>query len=92
LPTGSYVFSSTEENMVFCNLYKQPLGEAIPGKDLEFKNLTPGSYIVIPAKKQKSGRLKYYAPYTFVVRPNQEGSLTIKKVGKFVIQSYTITF
>lgn len=92
LPTGSYVFSSTEENMVFCNLYKQPLGEAKPGKDLVFNNLTPGSYIVIPAKKQKSGKLKYYAPYTFVVKPNNTGQLTIKQVGAFAIRTYTITF
>ena len=92
LPTGSYVFSSTEENMVFCNLYKQPLGEASPGKDLLFNNLTPGSYIVIPAKKQASGNLKYYPPYTFVVKPNNKGQLTIKKVGAFAIRTYTITF
>jgi hypothetical protein len=92
LPTGSYVFSSTEENMVFCNLYKQPLGEAMPGKDLVFNNLTPGSYIVIPAKKQKSGSLKYYAPYTFVVKPDHSGQLTIKQVGMFAIRTYSITF
>lgn len=92
LPTGNYVFSSTEENMVFCNLYKQPLGEAMPGKDLVFNNLAPGSYIVIPAKKQKSGNLKYYEPYTFVVKPNRSGQLTIKQVGKFAIRTYSITF
>jgi|688.fasta_scaffold270836_1 hypothetical protein len=92
LPTGSYVFSSTQENMVFCNLYKQPLGEASPGKDLLFNNLTPGSYIVLPAKKLKSGKLKYYAPYTFNVKSNNKGQLTINKVGAFVIKTYSITF
>lgn len=92
LPTGNYIFSSTEENMVFCNLFKQPLGEAMPGKDLVFNNLTPGSYVVIPAKKEKGGKLKYYAPYTFVVKANDTGQLTIKEVGAFAIRSYTITF
>jgi hypothetical protein len=78
--------------MVFCNLYKQPLGEASPGKDLLFNNLTPGSYIVLPAKKLKSGKLKYYAPYTFNVKSNNKGQLTINKVGAFVIKTYSITF
>ena len=92
LPTGSYIFSSSQENMVFCNLYRQPLGEASPGKDLQFNNLTPGSYIVIPAKKLKSGKLKYFAPYTFDVKENHTGQLKINKVGLFVIKSYLIVF
>ena len=92
LPTGGYIFSSTVENMVFCNLYKQPLGEAMPGNDLVFNNLTPGSYIVIPARKKRSGRLKYFRPYTFLIKPNHFGKLTIEEVGVFSIRSFGITF
>ncbi len=92
LPKGGYIFSSTQKNIVFCNLYKQPLGEATPEKDLVFDNMTPGNYIVIPAKRKNSGRLKYYNPYTFIVKPNHSGKFTIEKVGIFFIKTYTITF
>lgn len=92
LPTGSYSFKSSQRVMGFYNLYYQPLGYAAPGTDCVFKNLTPGTYIVIPGKVKKSGKVKYYSPYSFTVKPNHMGEFTINQVGIFAIRTYSITF
>lgn len=91
-PTGQYVFSSTEKKLVICNIYGQILGEVAPGVDLKLSNLTPGNYVVVPAKKKIFGRLKFYPSYTFAVKPNHIGGFKINKVGLFRIQTYSMIF
>ena len=92
LPTGNYYFQSTEEVMGFYNLYNQPLGYAEPGIDLVFNNLTPGEYVIVPGKINRSGKVTYYQPFLFTVKPNHTGGFTINKVGLFAIRTYSITF
>ncbi len=91
-PTGSYTFKSSQKVMGFYNLYYQPLGYAGPGNDCVFNNLTPGTYVVIPGKVKKSGRVKYYSPYSFTVKPNHMGEFKINQVGIFAIRTYSISF
>ena len=92
LPTGNYKFKSSQKLMGFYNLYLQPLGYAEPGGDLLLNNLTPGVYVVVPGKIKRSGKIKYYRPFTFTVKPNHTGGFTINKVGIFAIKTYSITF
>jgi hypothetical protein len=92
LPTGNYMFKSSQKLMGFYNMYLQPLGYAEPGRDLVLNNLTPGVYVVVPGKVKRSGRVKYYRPFTFTVKPNHTGGFTINKVGIFAIRTYSITF
>jgi hypothetical protein len=92
LPTGNYIFKSSQKFIGFYNLYLQPLGYAHPGKDLVLSNLTPGVYVVVPGKVKISGRIKYYKPFSFTVKPNHTGGFTINKVGLFAIRTYSITF
>jgi hypothetical protein len=92
LPTGNYKFKSSQKLMGFYNMYLQPLGYAEPGRDLVMNNLTPGVYVVVPGKVKRSGRVKYYRPFTFNVKPNHTGGFTVNKVGLFAIRTYSITF
>lgn len=92
LPTGNYKFRSSQKVMGFYNLYHQPLCYAAPGTDAIFNNLTPGTYVVIPGKVKKSGKVKFYPPFSFTVKPNHTGGFTINKVGVFAIRTYSITF
>lgn len=92
LPTGGYKFSSSQQVMGFYNLYYQPLAYAAPGTDAIFNNLTPGTYVVIPGKVKKSGKVKFYPPFSFTVKPNHTGGFTINKVGVFAIRTYSITY
>jgi hypothetical protein len=91
-PTGSYTFKSSQKVMGFYNLYYQPLGYAGPGNDCVFNNLTPGTYVVVPGRVKKSGKVKYYSPYSFTVKPNHMGAFKINQVGMFAIRTYSITF
>jgi hypothetical protein len=91
-PTGSYTFKSSQKVMGFYNLYYQPLGYAGPGNDCVFNNLTPGTYVVVPGKVKKSGKVKYYSPYSFTVKPNHMGEFKINQVGMFAIRTYSISF
>jgi hypothetical protein len=92
LATGNYFFKSSQKLMGFYNLYNQPLGYAGPNRDLVFNNLTPGDYIVVPGKIKISGKVKYFRPFSFTVKPNHTGGFTINKVGLFMIKTYSITF
>jgi hypothetical protein len=91
-PVGNYVFSSTQKEIYFCNVYGQPIGKASPDNKLYFNSLPVGVYTIIPAIRKPNGMLKYYSPYTFEVKQNNTGKFEINDVGTFAIRTYSISF